>query len=80
MNIAEKMAEECADSIVYSSLPHGRRRITKLIATVAERGACKNKSAIACDTPITVIEGVEYVEVSRAQDAIDLNRWWEEEV
>ena len=54
-------------------------QIVARINMIAERAAYKSKSAIACDTPITVIEGVEYVEVSRAQDAIDLNRWWEVE-
>ena len=86
MTVAEEMAADVVEyldelhvTIFDEDMAELRGELGMLIKKVAERGAHKAKSAIVCDTPIVVIEGVGYVEVSRAQDAIDLDRWWEEE-
>ena len=87
MTIAEKMAEDIVEyfeelhvTIFDEDMAELRGELGILIKKVAERGAHKAKSAIVCDTPIVVIEGVGYVELSRAQDAIGLDRWWEEKI
>ncbi len=76
MTVAEKMAD---DFIVAAEGGPLAAELGKLIIAVARTGVLKAKLTVAYDPPITTINGARYVRIGDAQDAIDLDRWWEEE-
>ncbi len=64
MTIAEKMADEWEDKIVYSPFDSAQIKIVELIAMIAERGIEE-----ACN-----MQNDEW-----EQEWIRKNRWWEKE-